>query len=132
MKEARRSAVAALLGALRAHDRAVGVRGDSVLPGLRAEATRSASVTATAATATAAVASTVTATATAASLSTAVPAPAAATVTADADIDADGSPIVLPQWSVLCRTPAQVTAACAVPWLPEIVLDFLEVRVNPY
>ena len=30
--------------------------------------------------------------------------------------------------SVLCRTPDQVTAACSVPWLNEITLDFLEVH----
>lgn len=34
----------------------------------------------------------------------------------------------LPQLSVLCRTPAQVTAACAIDWLDEVVLDFLEVH----
>lgn len=29
---------------------------------------------------------------------------------------------------VLCRTKAQVEAALQVPWLGEVVLDFLEVR----
>lgn len=31
---------------------------------------------------------------------------------------------------VLCRTPAQVSAALEVPWLQEVVLDFLEVQVR--
>jgi len=33
-----------------------------------------------------------------------------------------------PEVRVLCRTPQQVDAAIAVPWLPEISLDFLEVH----
>lgn len=32
------------------------------------------------------------------------------------------------QLSLLCRTPQQVAAACEVPWLQEVVLDFLEVH----
>jgi len=35
---------------------------------------------------------------------------------------------VEPELSLLCRTPQQVQAACAVPWLKEVVLDFLEVH----
>eukprot|EP00636_Phaeomonas_parva_P019277 CAMPEP_0118883032 /NCGR_PEP_ID=MMETSP1163-20130328/22176_1 /TAXON_ID=124430 /ORGANISM="Phaeomonas parva, Strain CCMP2877" /LENGTH=1096 /DNA_ID=CAMNT_0006820315 /DNA_START=59 /DNA_END=3349 /DNA_ORIENTATION=+ len=31
-------------------------------------------------------------------------------------------------WSVLCRTPEQVSAAVAIDWLPEVVLDFLEIH----
>lgn len=37
-------------------------------------------------------------------------------------------PTSTPKLSVLCRTPAQVTAACNIDWLGEIVLDFLEVH----
>lgn len=33
-----------------------------------------------------------------------------------------------PMLRVLCRTPGQVSAACRLTWLPEIVLDFLEVQ----
>jgi hypothetical protein len=33
-----------------------------------------------------------------------------------------------PAIRVLCRTPAQVQAALAVPWLDQVVLDFLEVH----
>ncbi|CAL8464366.1 g3901 [Coccomyxa elongata] len=33
-----------------------------------------------------------------------------------------------PQLRVLCRSMAQVEAACAVPWLKEVILDFLEVH----
>lgn len=33
-----------------------------------------------------------------------------------------------PEIRVLCRTPEQVSAALAVPWLWEVVLDFLEVH----
>lgn len=36
--------------------------------------------------------------------------------------------VSVPQVSILCRTPAQVTAACAIEWLDEIILDFLEVH----
>jgi len=35
---------------------------------------------------------------------------------------------VKPELSLLCRTPQQVEAACSVPWLQEVVLDFLEVH----
>ena len=33
-----------------------------------------------------------------------------------------------PKLSLLCRTPKQVEEACKVPWLEEIVLDFLEIH----
>jgi hypothetical protein len=36
--------------------------------------------------------------------------------------------VQLPVLRVLCRSKAQVDAALAVPWLQEVVLDFLEVR----
>ena len=37
-------------------------------------------------------------------------------------------PVPLPMLRVLCRSKAQVDAALALPWLQEVVLDFLEVR----
>ena len=37
-------------------------------------------------------------------------------------------PVQLPVLRVLCRSKAQVDAALALPWLQEVVLDFLEVR----
>jgi collagenase-like PrtC family protease len=33
-----------------------------------------------------------------------------------------------PSLSVLCRTPAQVRAACSIEWLDEIIVDFLEIQ----
>ena len=33
-----------------------------------------------------------------------------------------------PSISVLCRTPAQVRAACSIEWLDEIIVDFLEIQ----
>jgi putative protease len=38
------------------------------------------------------------------------------------------APLLQPELSVLCRTPEQVAAACALPWLREVVVDFLEVK----
>jgi hypothetical protein len=44
------------------------------------------------------------------------------------ELDAAAAPA---QLRVLCRTHAQVLAAVQVPWLAEVIVDFLEVRGGP-
>ena len=109
VKEVRRRAVAGLLEAMRGHDKDRGVGGRSVLLRVREEAVHSAHR---------------------GSYTSASPAPAPAPAPASAPAPAPPAP-ALPtpvELSVLCRTPAQATAACAVPWLTEVTLDFLEVH----
>jgi len=101
IKAARRDAVNMLLEKRRMHNRGVGVdESAKFLPMLRKEA--------------AAVAS---------SMSSAEKAVAVKDLDLEQILEDDA-----PKLSLLCRTPAQATAACQVPFLNEIVLDFLEVH----
>jgi hypothetical protein len=52
----------------------------------------------------------------------------ATTATSSSSNGQPGSSSSSPAIRVLCRSPAQVQAALAVPWLSEVIVDFLEVH----
>jgi hypothetical protein len=51
-----------------------------------------------------------------------------ATLAASKNIQLQNLENTKPTLSVLCRTPAQVKAACSIEWLDEIIVDFLEIQ----
>lgn len=104
IKTARREAVAALLRARAEHGRGEGVVEGEVLPVARNEASLVAS-----------------------GLSLPPPSSSTSSPSFSAPADVDHGPEGF-SVTCLCRTPEQVAAACQVPWLREVTLDFLEVH----
>lgn len=96
----RRAATEQCLDALVSHSRAGGLADAPVLPGLLSDATGSGGG-------------------------------GGRPVARTAGNDAAAAPATraAPQLRVLCRSMPQVEAACTVPWLQEVILDFLEVRM---
>lgn len=124
-KAVRRAAADQLLALQQQHTYADGLAPTPVLPELLSAAAATAGAAAAAAAPQAAAAD-----------GSALRTPAAATSSSSADSSSvagsrSGEPQrvgAAPEIRVLCRTPEQVSAALAVPWLKEVVLDFLEVQ----
>jgi hypothetical protein len=124
-KAVRRAAADQLLALQQQHTYADGLAQDTVLPELLSAAAAAAAAPQAADAAAEDPAQQVSAAASSSSSA------AAASSSSSADSRSDpqrGVDAAAPEIRVLCRTPEQVSAALAVPWLQEVVLDFLEVH----